>query len=736
MSAHPDESEGVESPKTTDRSEKAERGALTLQGSVSMDEISTFNDKNKHELSPENRRDRRTAGRGTFGECEIQTIKTCGNDKQTSVELKNGLPEKIFTHGQEWERSSNSKVWNVTEGDKNYDLKADVRLKGNDLIAKVHYENGREVTYKNGEPTAIHHPNGEIWSKDTKQEGRWNVSVPNKDDPAHPHKTTITDVQVNTADGDIKWHVDQGAAKGHDREITADKQYHDRVNGVEVSNHKLEQAVRNGSPNHQLERAPLKAEHVEQVLYKAEKPAVPHREAEKTAPHEKSAAQKLEHRSPSSSKAEHVEQVLYKAEKPAVPHREAEKTAPHEKSAAQKLEHNSASKADSESSKEHRATKNSEQKGEIKHEEKEETDPRRIGFMPDLYKYYEERATRETAERARVMSEISMAITHKNYQIPESEHPKYDARNETKNDRFAPGIGEDLHKFYAERARIETEERMRSFREVNVAIGRAFEKQGEQARRKAFAELLTNTQVVKDHVMEQVKAAAPKVMANAMSIPPFDRNTDSNHAGGKNQLLSRQSIDNGASSDHATPHVHRGALLNRLASPHEENTESAPHANRPGVLLKHLQESKAASRTDENHNASEVKNTNSIWEAGKNMLKTNWHTQSHINNGSEAHVRSSYNGRILERVPQSYISQGGDNSHPNAYQARPRELPHYNSSNDVNTNSMLRAASNMFVVNKSFVNYASSRTDGGGFKTYNGQALHRVPTSYISRRIH
>ncbi|MBX9723774.1 MAG: hypothetical protein K2X81_20375, partial [Candidatus Obscuribacterales bacterium] len=162
-------------------------------------------------------------------------IKMCGKNKDTAVELKNGLPEKIDTPKQSWERDAkNPQIWNISDSEDKFSLKADVKLQGTDVSARVKYENGRDVTYKNGEASEIKHPNGEVWTRDPKHEGTWNVSAPNRDDPSHPKQFTIQDVKVDVKSGDIKWHVDKGSGKNQDREIDAHADYHASLNGVSV----------------------------------------------------------------------------------------------------------------------------------------------------------------------------------------------------------------------------------------------------------------------------------------------------------------------------------------------------------------------------------------------------------------------------------------------------------------------------------------------------------------------
>ncbi len=224
-----------ESQRSSEKLDSSERASNTLRGGADSKAQEDLNERTRADRNPENRLSRNTAGRGNFGECAINDIKMCGKDKDTAVELKNGLPEKIDTAQQRWERDAkNPQIWNISDSNDKFSLKADVKLQGNDISARVKYENGREVTYKNGEAAEIKHPNGEIWTRDPKHEGTWNVSAPNKDDPSHPKQFTIQDVKVDVKNGDIKWHVDKGAGKNQDREIDAHAEYHASLNGVSV----------------------------------------------------------------------------------------------------------------------------------------------------------------------------------------------------------------------------------------------------------------------------------------------------------------------------------------------------------------------------------------------------------------------------------------------------------------------------------------------------------------------
>lgn len=166
-------------------------------------------------------------GQRELGQCKIGSQKRFENDTLVSFN-KIGVPEKIETPTQTWERDDkNGRLWHVQNNGEKFDLKGDVRVVGDDIKAVIKYGNGREVTFKNGQPSEIQHPGGEKWTADPKRPGIWEVTAANAQDPEQPKHFSIQDVKVNPKDGDITWHVQQGAGKGHDREISSDNKYHD-----------------------------------------------------------------------------------------------------------------------------------------------------------------------------------------------------------------------------------------------------------------------------------------------------------------------------------------------------------------------------------------------------------------------------------------------------------------------------------------------------------------------------
>lgn len=293
----------AEKAKPSEKQSPTEKTSNTMRGDVNNTDREKMNSSQKEERNPEKRLSRKTAGRSTFGECAIDDFKMCGKNKDVVVKLNNGLPEKIDTNNQSWQRDGkNPQIWHINEGNQKFDLKADVRMQGNDVTAKVKYENGREISYKNGEPNEIKHPNGEKWTADAKHPGTWEVTKPNPEDPAHPHHTTIKDVQVNVKDGDIKWHVDRGVGAGHDREIDAKRHYHD--NKPEASASKHPETV----PLRPPDAAALKA---------AETAA--HQEPAETAAHQKPPETAAHQKPPETSKTLPTPQHLEKLEPVPIP---------------------------------------------------------------------------------------------------------------------------------------------------------------------------------------------------------------------------------------------------------------------------------------------------------------------------------------------------------------------------------------------------------------------------------
>lgn len=96
--------------------------------------------------------------------------------------------------------------------------------------AQLEFNNGREVIYRDGSPTQIRHPDGEIWTRDEKDANLWHVAA---HDRHHSGKTAhfdIHDVQVDAATGDIHWQVNH-EGQNHLRRIDRNGQYADFAPG-------------------------------------------------------------------------------------------------------------------------------------------------------------------------------------------------------------------------------------------------------------------------------------------------------------------------------------------------------------------------------------------------------------------------------------------------------------------------------------------------------------------------
>lgn len=140
---------------------------------------------------------------------------------------------------QEWQKEGNSD-WKLTLDGKSYVLNKTTVEELKDGALQVRYPNGRFVTYDSeGQASKIEHPNGEVWSRDQKEPAnKWNVETSGKDLQHSPSRFQIANVEVNVANGDIKWHVISGAGKGHEREIDEHGQFHDRQLAMQKPEHK------------------------------------------------------------------------------------------------------------------------------------------------------------------------------------------------------------------------------------------------------------------------------------------------------------------------------------------------------------------------------------------------------------------------------------------------------------------------------------------------------------------
>ncbi len=138
--------------KASEHQPSIEKMSRKLQTGVDKESHLEHNERTKEEQKPENRLPKDTAGRRHFGECAIADVKYAGKTKETAVELKNGLPEKIHSHGQLWQRDGkNPQIWHVKDGQNEATIKADVRFKNGELTVKINEANGSEHSFKNDE---------------------------------------------------------------------------------------------------------------------------------------------------------------------------------------------------------------------------------------------------------------------------------------------------------------------------------------------------------------------------------------------------------------------------------------------------------------------------------------------------------------------------------------------------------------------------------------------------------
>lgn len=151
----------------------------------------------------------------------------------SAIENKNGETWQKTADGRiqidKQDRSSGGEIQYFVEG------KLSVERMGDKITAvkaELEFENGRQVTYRNGEPTEIKHPGGEVWKRDGKDKNTWHVTAHDREHPGKEAHFDITNVQINNQNGDIKWHVLSGEGKGHDRVIDGHGKYHDYDRGV------------------------------------------------------------------------------------------------------------------------------------------------------------------------------------------------------------------------------------------------------------------------------------------------------------------------------------------------------------------------------------------------------------------------------------------------------------------------------------------------------------------------
>lgn len=233
-----------EGSRANDHSEKSEKTGEHLQRAIDKHDTQEHVENRKKELDPKERLSKLTEGRRHFGEHHLTEHQKCAN--RTEVSLKNGIVDKVQHHneGETWSRVAKDEFHISQKGAEHEKgaqgfIKADcdVERQGDKIKAVVghaKYENGREVTYRNGEATEIKHPNGELWQRDQKDKSVWHVTADDTHHPGQKAHFDIKDVKVDKFTGDVKWHVTSGEGKGHDREVDAHGQYHDSLNRVSI----------------------------------------------------------------------------------------------------------------------------------------------------------------------------------------------------------------------------------------------------------------------------------------------------------------------------------------------------------------------------------------------------------------------------------------------------------------------------------------------------------------------
>ncbi len=148
------------------RSSESDHSELKRAEQKSSDKLNSVTNSESHkdyvqktlkERAPENRLSRKTDGRKHFGSAEILDSKSFGKSKNLVIDLENGLPQKLRTGSQEWQRDKDRPdLWHVKEGKQSFDIKAKVSIQGNDLIVKIKDDKNTEHSFKNDEiPLAI-----------------------------------------------------------------------------------------------------------------------------------------------------------------------------------------------------------------------------------------------------------------------------------------------------------------------------------------------------------------------------------------------------------------------------------------------------------------------------------------------------------------------------------------------------------------------------------------------------
>ena len=157
------------------------------------------------------------------------------------------------------------------------------------IKAQVEFENGREVSYRNGEPTQIKHPDGETWTRDAKDKNIWHVSAHDRQHPGKMAHFDISNVKVDSNTGDIDWQVTSGEGKGHHRRIDRHKQYDDFAPGQKYTS--VDETPRHGRTAHHDQQKDQVAPSKSSTQDQAEHQTKPQPEAQHRATTEQAEAQ-------------------------------------------------------------------------------------------------------------------------------------------------------------------------------------------------------------------------------------------------------------------------------------------------------------------------------------------------------------------------------------------------------------------------------------------------------------
>ncbi|MBX9568313.1 MAG: hypothetical protein K2X77_05425 [Candidatus Obscuribacterales bacterium] len=147
--------------------------------------------------------------------------------------------------GEVWQRTSDGKI-KIERKDPGTGEESHIEVKGRLSVEKsgdqvtafkadIQFQNGREVSYRNGEPIEIKHPDGEVWRRDAKDKSVWHVSAHDQNHPGRTAHFDIDNVQVDSQTGDIHWHVIGGEGQGHIRRIDRYGQYNDFAPGQRIT---------------------------------------------------------------------------------------------------------------------------------------------------------------------------------------------------------------------------------------------------------------------------------------------------------------------------------------------------------------------------------------------------------------------------------------------------------------------------------------------------------------------